>query len=803
MLRSFVTLTFRTLWRNKVTSAINIFSLTIGISAFILIMLYVHHELSYDKFNENYDRIYRLQTENYAKFPPIIGEHLKNQVAEIENIARISIQGNGKELISYTQPGRSERPLSIQAYSYFADSSIFDVFTLPFIRGKAEIALSEPFTIVLTENVAHRLFGNRNPMGEVIDIGDYPYQVTGVIRNVNNSHIDIEVLKSYESFLKIHEERNLNRIETSSQLWSATYILSTRDYDNENLKKEINIALNEINDVRMFMIEFQEFNVLPLSEIYFNGSTANLQYGKQGNLQLVKTFTAIAIFILALASFNYINLSTARAIFRSKEVALKKIVGSSGFYLKFQFILESILVTFISFIAAIAIVVLFITQFNQLALINISLSELNKPMIWAISLVGILILGIISGFYPAAYITQIETVSLIKGFTTKGVKGASIRHALLTFQFSISIVLIIGIITNLRQLHYARNLDLGFNQEQIVLFSTPDLPGQKKHEARRTFKEKLLQNQNINKISFTVGRMGTQLIPAPDFVIDGKEGSGLVFMVIDPDYLGLMDIKLIEGRNFSWDIQGDRNYRMIVNQTAAKHLSQDSSIVGKIAYYTNPHQPETQLQMEIIGVVKDFHYQSVHHSIEPMCFAWFGPESNINIKISADNVPQTLSYIENVWKETYGAEPFQYSFLDSLYDQQYENDEKGAKIIGYFTVLAMIIACMGLFALSSFISLRKTKEIGVRKVLGATTKSLFIMQSGYFLKWVFISAIIACPIAWFIMSKWLEGFAYKIELGIDIFILGILISMFVAFITVVWQVTKSALLNPAKALRYE
>lgn len=803
MIRSFFKITLRILWRNKATSFINIFSLTIGITAFILIMLYVHHELSYDKFNENYDRIYRLQTDNYAKFPPIIGEYVKSKIPEVENIARIAIIGNGEEFISYSYPGSTEIPVQVQSYSYFADSTVFEVFTLPFFQGDPGSALKEPFTVVLTKSTAEKLFGDLNPMGETVEIGDHQYKVSGIIKDVKNFHINIDVLKSYASFSQIYPMKYLNRIETGSQWWSATYLLLSDKIDPGYIKEKINHALAEINDVSLFMTEFQEFHILPFKDIYFKGSTANLQYGKQGNLKLVQTFLAIAIFILALACINYINLTTARATLRTKEVALKKVVGSSRALLRYQFILESILITLISYLLALTVVLGLIPQFNQLAMVNINMSELNTPIAWGLSIIGVLLIGVLSGIYPAFFLTTINTVSLVKGVSIQGSRGAFLRQALLIFQFSTSIILIIGIITNLRQLHYAKNIDLGFNKKQIIFFSTPNFPGQKKHELRRTFKERLLQNPNIQNISYTVGRMGTELIPAPDFVIDGNERSGYVFMVIDPDYLDMMGMELTEGRNFSWDIEGDRNYRLIVNETAAYQMSLDSTVVGKIVYYTNPHQPETQLQMEIIGVVKDFHYQSVHHKIEPMCFAWFGPEANMNIKISSNNIPETIKFIEKEWKKIYGAESFQYSFLDDLFDQQYKSDEQGAKVISYFTVLAIIIGCMGLFALSSFMAVRRTKEIGIRKAMGASTENIFIMLTREFIKWVFLAVIIACPIAWIMMNKWLQGFAYKINLGADIFILAALIAFVIALMTVAWQSLKSALENPVEALRHE
>ncbi|MCK5280540.1 MAG: ABC transporter permease, partial [Cyclobacteriaceae bacterium] len=618
------------------------------------------------------------------------------------------------------------------------DSTVFDVFTLPFIQGVPGSALTKPFTVVLTKSTAIKLFGDLNPMGETVEIGDHLYKVTGIIKDVLNSHINIDALKSYGSFSQIYANKYLNRIEAGSRWWSATYLLLSDKTDPGFIKEKINNALAEINDVSLFMIEFQEFHILPFKDIYFKGSTANLQYGKQGNLKLVQTFIAIAIFILALACINYINLTTARAILRTKEVALKKVIGSSRTLLRYQFILESILITFISYLLAFTVVLVLIPQFNQLAMVNINMSELNTPIAWVVSIIGVLLIGVLSGLYPAAYLTTINSLSLIKGASLKGSRGAFLRRALLTFQFSISIILIIGIITNLRQLHYAKNIDLGFNKEQIIFFSTPDFPGQKKHELRRTYKERLLHNPNIQMISFTVGRMGTDLIPAPEVEFDGVKMTGVVYMVIDPDYIDMMGMEIIEGRGYSWDIEGDRNIRMILNETTANQISPDSTVVGKIGYYQNPYKQNSQLHMEIIGVVKDFHFQSVHHKIEPMCFAWFGPEANINIKISSTNIPETIKFIEKEWKNIYGAEPFQYSFLDDLYDQQYKSDEQGAKIIGYFTILAMIIAGMGLFALSSFMVVRKTKEIGIRKVLGASANNIFLMLSREFVKWVLL-----------------------------------------------------------------
>ena len=804
MIHSFLTITLRILWKNKFTSFVNIIGLTIGITAFILIMLYVQHEFSIDRFNKHYDKIYRLQTENYAKFPPIIGEHIKEKVPEIENIARIVIVGNGKEYISYSDPGSMEMALKVQCQSYFADSTVFDVFTLPFVQGEPGSALKDPFTIVLTESTAHKLFADKNPIGETVQIGDQAYMVTGIIEDVKNSHINIEALKSYESFFKLHANKYLNRIEAGSQLWSATYILLSNKADSQFIKEKINHVLEEINDVSLFMIEFQEFDLLALGDVYFNGSTANLQFGKQGNQNLVRTFLAIAFFILALAGMNYVNLTTTRASLRAKEVALKKIVGSSTKQLQYQFIFESILTTLISFVLAVSAVLVILPQFSRMTSLNISVSSIGTVSFWLFSIIGILVIGTFSGLYPAFHLTRINSISLMEGQSFMGARGAVLRQVFFIFQFTISTVLIIGIITNLRQLNYARNMDMGYNMEQIIYFNTPNSPRETKHELRKTLKERLLQNPNIQMISFTTGgRMGTGLRPAPEAEFDGVKTTGVVYMVIDPDYLDLMGHDIIDGRGFSWDITWDRNISMIFNETAAKIISSDADVVVKIGYYQNPYKKDAQLHFEIIGVVEDFHFLSVHHKIEPMCFAWYGPEEGTHIKISPNNIHETVRFIEKEWKNMYGTAPFEYAFLDDLFDQQYKNDENGARIIAYFTLLAIIIACMGLFALSSFVAVRRTKEIGIRKTLGASAESIFYMLSREFIKWVFIAALIAGPIAWFIMHKWLEGFAYHISLGIDIFFLAIFIALTVALVTVAWQSIKSALTNPVEALRDE
>ena len=801
MLRSFLKITLRILWRNKVTSFINIFSLSIGITAFILIMLYVHHEMSYDKFNENYNRIYRLEASDYGRLPPIIGTYVKEQMPEIEKFTRLYSTSNNP--IIYSPIDNPENQKQIEIKGIWADSSLFDLFSFSFIQGDPKIALVNPFTAVLTESTANKLFGDKNPIGETLVYRDVKFAVTGIIRDVHKSHFKIEALFSYGSFDRLFKDKELNK--TNASLWSAMYLLMADDTDSGLVEEKINHVLAEINNSSMIKIVFQKFHIRPLKDLYFNGSVANLQFGQQGNLKLVRIFMAVAALILMLACINYINLTSARALLRTREVAMKKIAGSSKVLLWCQFLSESILVTLIAFSLSFTLVQMSIPGFNQLAMVNISLIDFNTPFIWLLVIPGVLFLGIISGVYPAYYLTRIRSVSLIKGAKLSGSTGSLFRKALLTFQFSISILLVIGLVTNLKQLNYAKTKDLGFNKEQIITIWCPSLSDDK-ISLNETIKERLLQNSHISNLSFSGIIIGEIYFAGIVLEIDGSKRY-VRGMAIDPDYLDLLEIEIVEGRGFSWERQGYRypseKFGLIFNETAAKQFW-NGSPVGKIYNYSNSRFDN--LQFEVIGVAQDFHFNSLHHKIEPTLMYWDNSPNKMYVKISPFEIPTTIQYIKKQWEDIYGSytkTPFSYTFLDETFDQQYKSDEQVAKIIGYFTILAIIIACMGLFALSSFMVVRRTKEIGIRKAMGASVENIFLLLSKEFIKWVLIAVIIACPIAWFLMDKWLQGFAYRINLGVDIFLIAALISLVIALATVAWQSLKSALENPINALRYE
>jgi putative ABC transport system permease protein len=613
------------------------------------------------------------------------------------------------------------------------------------------------------------------------------------MRDVLKSHIPIDLLVSNSDF---------NRSDTISQRWRGSYLLLSKKADVEAVVKKINNLLSEININinEKYRHEYQEFYLRPLKDLYLSGTATKVLYGKQGNGKLLWSFMAIAIFVLLLAIINYINLTTARSILRSKEVILKKVMGSGKGLLRFQFIAESILISFISFLLALTAIQLLIPEFNQLAMVQIRISEYNTPIYWILLIAAILLTGIISGFYPAIMLTSFRSVSNVQGQSMSGSRGVLFRRLLLTTQFSISIILIIGILTNLRQLQFARNANPGFDKDQVLLIETPG-------QFKEIFRERLRQQPGIVKVaSHGNESLGEQYEARLE--IDGLL-KYFRYKGIDPDYLDVMGIDLIEGRNFSWDRKSDGyfsddgtlrdNFPIIVNETAAREYWTESP-VGKTSYN---HIVDAR-KAEIIGVIKDVHYRSMHHKVEPIYYAWSGRSwSRMNVKISPSNIPETINIIEKEWKKVYGADPFVYSFLDEEVERQYTSDERTAKIIGYFTVLAIAIACMGLFALSSFMAVRRTKEIGIRKTLGASSMSIFVMLSREYIKWILLSIIIASPIAWFAMSKWLQTFAYRIELGPGVFILAATLALVIGLITVGWQALKSANSNPVEALRYE
>jgi putative ABC transport system permease protein len=792
MIRNYFIIAFRYIIRNKIQSIIQVVSLTIGITAVILVGLYTIHELSYDKFNVKSERIFRLEYGNNVGQPTAIGHEIKENLSGVENVVRIA-KYSGKGKIEYiTDKGKdTESKIEIHAQYLLCDSTVFNVFTFPFLQGDPRSALRDPYSVVLTESFANKIFGNKDPVGEDIVLhgvtGNQVYNVTGVIKDVKNFHIEFDVLLSmvslreWELLQSLYGEHWLNAYNSGNQYF--TYLLLPNPIDVSRTERDINAYFIEILKDKWFYSETFAFSL----------------YCKHGNLKLIRILLSIAIFILILACINYVNLTTARASLRSREVGIRKVAGSSKVSLIAQFLVESIIISLVSFSIALTLVQVLLPTFNQLAMTEINLETFFQPATILISIAGIVLLGVATGIYPALYMTTFQTVPSIKGEQLTGITSVVFRRILFAFQFTISILLIIGVFTILRQLKYMKTADLGFDRELVLVMGHCGM--NRDFQKRKVLKETLLRNPAIKKVAF--GKFPgkeTEYTSPGIFEYNGIKKK-LNYMNIDHDYFDQLDIKLLQGRNFSRDIQSDLNMEsqrrgIILNETACHEFGMISP-VGEILEY------EDRFTFEIIGVVEDFHFRSLRHKIMPYCYVWSDPLEELSIKIQPHNIQKTIKYVEQVIKSMAPKSLFEYSFLDESFNNQYKNDKRLSKIISNFAIVAILIACLGLFGLSSFMAARRTKEIGIRKAMGASVGNVFLRLSREFVKWIILSVIIACPVAWFVMNKWLQSFAYRTTIPWWVFALAILISFAIAFFTVAWQSWKTARTNPVEALRYE
>jgi putative ABC transport system permease protein len=801
MLRSFLTITLRVLWRNKITSLVNIFSLGTGIACFVLIMLYVNHETSYDKFNHNFENIYRLEGDEYAKLPPVVGPYVLDRVPEVKSIARLSY-GFSREIIAHKPERDPENIKTTTAMLWLADSSVFDVFTAEFVKGKAASALELPMTVVLSERIAKNLFGNVDPLGKSIEWADLDFTVTGVIKDISKSHIQLEALLSFASMETINPTRDLNNTARNSWLWSATYLVTSNSVDDLTVTSKINDVLREINDGNLFDTKFHHFDLRPLKEIYFDGAKQNLDYGLHGSFKLISILFSIGVFMLVLACINYVNLTTARSSARNKEFAVKRVVGSSINLVRLHLLLESTLVAIISLIAALTFTQIFISKFNEVANVNIRLAELNYPHVWTVVLAGALLLGVVAGIYPAFFLTKEKPIELLKGRPLAAGNNFSPRSILMTFQFSLLIVLIVCALAVLGQLDYIRHADLGFTKDQLLQVATPsDIP--QEYEMREVYRTELLQHHAINGVAYSAGGPAGQRGRMP-IDIEGTSHT-IDFIPIDHQYLEVMEIPIVAGQGFTPKkledypkVAPDKIF-MLVNEAFVR----DFGITSPIGRRFSRSKVGEIRTMEIIGIVKDFHLRSLHHKISPLIMINPPPMHLANIKISAVNLPSTIMVIEKAWKKVYGDRPFSFSFLNEEFQRQYENDEQLATIISWFTGLSLIIACLGLFALASFVITRRTKEIGIRKTMGASTKSIYVMLSWDFLRWIVLAVVLACPVSWFIIQQWLNKFAYHINLTPGIFFIAALAAILISILTITSQSLKAARSNPIDSLKYE
>ncbi len=793
MLKNLFKTAIRNIFKDFGYSSLNILGLTLGITSALFLIIYIADEVNYDRHHEKADRIYRVSShiaETDDEFTWIVaqipfGPQVVEDYPEVESFVRfIPFQ---RAVFKYEDKEFFEEEF------VYADTTVFDVFTYEFIKGSPKDALLEPNTIVLTEKIASKYFGKEDPIGKTLVTGDEAYKVTGVIKNIPfNSHYRYDAMASRKS---LPEEMG-----SWGNFGVFTYILLPEGLDYKEFEKK----LPEMYDKYMAEI-FEKIGITieyvlePIKDIHLK-STSSAEPEPTGSMAYVIIFGIVVLFLVLIAAMNYMNLATARSTKRAREVGLRKVVGSHRGGLIFQFLTESTFLTIISLGLSIVLLILLLPQFNSIAGKSFNINVLMSPVI-IISLIGVIILvGIFGGSYPAFYLSRFNPVSVLKGEITKGSSGSIFRKVLVVIQFTISIAMIVSTLIVFKQLNYLKTKDLGYEMENVISlgFSTREMV--KKYPV---VKQAFLENPNVKNVSSTTTRVGegSGKILLSVETSDGMQQRGINLAGIDHDFVETLGITMKEGRDFQEDMPSDTMLGVIVNETMAKRLNWDEPLGKKVELQGRGGQDF--LKATVVGVMNDYHQTGMYNEIKTLLL-YYSPNNRLMyLKVDGVDVQKTLRYIEKRWTEFFPDQPFTYSFLTEDFSEQFGADEKRGFIFTLFTVLAILIACLGLFGLASYTVEQRTKEIGIRKVVGASDGIVVRLISKEFLILVSISIIIAFPLAFYFMRDWLQNFVYRTNVGLFVFILAGLLTVTITFITIGLQAWKAANTNPAESLRVE
>ncbi len=802
MIKNSLKIAWRNISKNKAYSAINIGGLALGLATCLLIIFYVFDELSYDRFNIKSDRIYRVNTDikfggntsSYAVSTPALAAALTTNFPEVERSVRL-IQSVG------TRFKKGNEHISENKVAY-ADAAIFDVFTLPVISGNPKTALTEPHTIVLSERAAKKYFNNVNVVGQSLYLvnDNINYKITAVMHDIpKQSHFDFDYFLSMPS-LASSRDNNWNNFSFN------TYILFKKGTDYRSFE----IKLNALTRQHFGLANYARFeksgsyikaNLTPLTDIHLK-SNRQYELGTNSSLIYVYIFSAIALFILLIACINFMNLSTARSANRAQEVGVRKVLGSSRKSLIAQFILESLLVTFIATVIALLGALILIPVFNQVSGKELTLSAQLLGWLLPLLVVIILIVGVLAGSYPAFYLSGFKPINVLKGKISVGLKGSGFRNFLVVLQFSISIFLIIGTIVIYGQLNYIQRKNLGFNRNQVLVIKNTDVLNNAK-----LFKQEVKQITGVTNTTLT-GFLPTSSLRAPNSVFTNKiaNSKNALFTEIwpvDKDYLSTMGMSLTKGRNFSSQLASDSG-SIIINETAARMLGYSSNPINHKLYSPDNSTGKTIVkEYNVIGVLKDFNFSSLRDNITPVVIILTEDKGALSVRVDAKNITPIISQIEKTWNNLSPNLHFEYSFMNEDFNSTYRFEQHTGKLFLLFTILALIIACLGLFGLSAYATEQRNKEIGIRKVLGANVFDLVTLLSRDFIKLILISILIATPLAWLAMNQWLQGFAYRQNIQYWVLVVTGLGTVMIALITVSFKAIKAALANPVKSLRSE
>jgi putative ABC transport system permease protein len=800
MIKNYIKIAWRNIWKNKVFSAINIIGLAIGMAACIVIMLFVFYEKSFDNIHSK--NIYRLnevqkfegmagsQKVALSMFP--MGPTLKNEFPEVKNFTRVRRQS--KFQLTYQQ----KRVFMPQVF--FVDSTFFKMFDFKLIRGDRETALLKPHSVVLTEQTAKTIFGNEDPIGKTIThygSDTTSYAVTGILADVpKKSHLQFDCLFSFNTIFTPDMFNNWRKN------WLSTYIELAPGTDIKALEKKFpdyqQKYMNKDNR------KFYELFLLSLKDVHSNSADVgldNINFQKFDK-KLTNLFAVIALIVLVIACINFINLSTARSAERAREVGVRKSIGAHRFQLAIQFLGETVMLSLIALIFAIVLVIIILPYINNLTQRDISLPPMNNLGLIALIFLSAIFIGILSGIYPSVFLSSFQPVRVLKGTVETGKNKASLRNILVVAQFTSAIILMIATIFVIKQLRFMQKQDPGFNRDQVVTIPLNNTVTPEKFDL---LKQELLGSSLVSGVTGAQDKLGSHMDQSRvKFIIGNSPLRQLssTRLIVDHDYLSFYKMKLVAGKNFSAEKSGNgREY--IINETLAKELLKDhrnvpmASLIGQQFGFDSLGV--------ITGIAKDFNFNSLQYKIETM-FMFNEKDdgySNMSVKINGARANEALSFIKTTWVDNFPDFPFEYQFLDDHFTEVYRVDSQVSKVVSILAGLIIIISCLGLFGLASYSAEKRIKEIGVRKILGASVQNIVLLLSSHFIKLVLLANIIAWPVALYMMNKWLQNFAYRINLDWWIFAIAGGVSIIIAFATVSFQSIKAATANPVKSLRSE
>jgi len=798
MIKNYLKIACRSLRRNRLFSAINITGLAVGVSSCVLIFLYVQYELGFDQFNTNADRLYRLTVQMhqpeedsyYAATSPRLAPTIQAAFPEVEKSTRIIYS---KRLLSYNHKKFYE------TRTMFADSSLLQMFTFPMLAGNPAKALAQPYSIVLTESAAKNYFGKDQALGKIMKLSDtINLTVTGIIKDIpQNSHFSFNCVVSRSTISDLNKSTGSKYPNEDDWFFldSHTYLLLRKNTDALALQGKIDTYIQkqmapERKEYGMWLNTFLQ----PLKDIHLKSNyEAEIKPETNSDIRYVYIFSGTALLILLIACCNFINLSTAKSLNRSKEIGLRKVIGAKRGQLISQFMGESFTLTVIASAISVILVVLALPGFNAFTQRHLAF---NSSVIF-VYLFIILGVGVLSGLYPALFMSSFQPVKALRGHIRHGWKDIFFRKGLVVFQFAIATALIIGTSLILEQLKFLQNKKLGLNKEQIlqVELLAADLP------KAQTLIEAFSQNPHV--ISATLNDFSFKGIPAITMLPEGAAQNELVahnVISADEDFLRTFQLELVSGRDFSRDFPSDRKEAFIVNESAVKSFNwgTNKQALGKKIDWAFGKTGK------VVGVVKDFNYSSLHNGISPLLIHIFPSfHRRLSVRLRPEDIPETVSALESVWKNTIAESPFKYAFMEENYNNLYIAEKNMKSVLSAFTILSVFVACLGLFGLAAFTIRQRYKEIGMRKVLGADIRDIVKLLSKDFLKLVLISVLVAIPIAWFAIDRWLRDFAYKVTVDMWIFIFAGLAALLIALLTVSLQAVRAAVANPVKSIRTE